>query len=73
MEKAGNQSIRQLLKGNVQQPKKLMLGEEKRENATNSGINGHNQLRINVQEREKGNKSNSTCCINSLRDDMTMR
>ena len=43
----------------------------------NSGINGYsrtqcNQLRINVQEREKGNKSNTTCYINSSRDDMTM-
>ena len=31
VEKAGNQSIQQLLKGNAQQPKKLMLGGEKRD------------------------------------------
>ena len=63
MEKAGNQSIQQLLKYNAEQPKKLTLGEEKEKRGivTNSGINGYsriqcNQLRINVREREKVNK-----------------
>jgi len=31
MEKAGNQTIRQLSKCNTQQPKKLMLGEKEKE------------------------------------------
>ena len=54
MEKAGNQTIQQLSKGNAQQPKKLMLGEEeKRENAMDTGRNGRNQLQINVRKRER--------------------